>query len=281
MNPFFLIRREIPLNRKGECMKTVCDQHMHSRFSFDSVENIESYLPFAEGNDIVTTEHLEFSNPSDSGRDSAFHYNEYLSHMNELNRNYENNFLCGVEIGYFPSGEEKILEFLKDKHFDLKLLSIHQDGISDFSDRIVQEVSKKDVISNYYEIMIRALESPIRANVLAHFEYVVRYFDLPLSLYLSCAQSYLEKIIELLIEKEMALELNTRSMYMKNNIELYRCMVERYLQKGGRLFTLGSDSHTSLSYARYFKETQMFLLKNGIKEIARFKKGELYLESMV
>ena len=44
-------------------MKIVYDQHLHSNFSFDSQEQIENYLRVAGENDIVTTEHNDFSIP--------------------------------------------------------------------------------------------------------------------------------------------------------------------------------------------------------------------------
>ena len=48
-------------------------------------------------------------------------------------------------------------------------------------------------------------------------------------------------------------------------------MIEKYIKKGGRLFTLGSDAHNINEYAYKFDEAKKFLLSINIKEIILFK----------
>ena len=48
-------------------------------------------------------------------------------------------------------------------------------------------------------------------------------------------------------------------------------MKEKYLKKGGKLFTLGSDAHNIKDYAYKFDEARKFLLTRNIKEIILFK----------
>ena len=52
---------------------------------------------------------------------------------------------------------------------------------------------------------------------------------------------------------------------------LYNYMIEKYIKKGGRLFTLGSDAHNIKEYAYKFDEAKNFLLSKNIKEIILFK----------
>ena len=52
---------------------------------------------------------------------------------------------------------------------------------------------------------------------------------------------------------------------------LYNYMIEKYIKKGGRLFTLGSDAHNIKEYAYKFDEAKKFLLSKNIKEIILFK----------
>ena len=47
--------------------------------------------------------------------------------------------------------------------------------------------------------------------------------------------------------------------------------IEKYIKKGGRLFTLGSDAHNIKEYAYKFDEAKKFLLSKNIKEIILFK----------
>lgn len=69
----------------------------------------------------------------------------------------------------------------------------------------------------------------------------------------------------------MAFEVNTKSMYKYKKENLYSYMIEKYIKKGGRLFTLGSDAHNIKEYAYKFDEAKKFLLSINIKEIILFK----------
>ena len=247
------------------------DQHVHSNFSFDSNEDLENYINVSNKNDIVTTEHLDFANPVINYEDSSINYLKYIEEIDSLNKKYSNKFFSGIEIGYTPNSEKRIEDFLKDKNFNLKLLSIHQNGIYDYMCVNKKLISLEALIQEYFEKMIQALESSIEFNVLAHFEYGIRIIDISVADFDSLASKFLNKIIELIVKKEIAFEVNTKSMYKYKKENLYSYMIEKYLKKGGKLFTLGSDAHNIKDYAYKFDEARKFLLERNVKEIILFK----------
>ena len=247
------------------------DQHVHSNFSFDSNEELENYVNVSNKNDIVTTEHLDFANPIINYEDSSINYLKYIEEIDSLNKKYSNIFFSGIEIGYTPNSEKRIEDFLKDKNFNLKLLSIHQNGLYDYMCVNKKLISLEALIQEYFEQMIQALESSIEFNVLAHFEYGIRIVDISVTDFDNLASKFLNKIIELIIKKEIAFEVNTKSMYKYKKENLYSYMIEKYLKKGGKLFTLGSDAHNIKDYAYKFDEARKFLLDRNIKEIILFK----------
>ena len=247
------------------------DQHVHSNFSFDSNEDLENYINVSNKNDIVTTEHLDFANPIINYEDSSIEYLKYIKEITSLNKKYSNKFFSGIEIGYTPNSEKRIEDFLKDKNFNLKLLSIHQNGLYDYMCVNKKLISLEALIQEYFEQMIQALESSIEFNVLAHFEYGIRIVDISVVDFDNLASKFLNKIIELIIKKEIAFEVNTKSMYKYKKENLYSYMIEKYLKKGGKLFTLGSDAHNIKDYAYKFDEARKFLLDRNIKEIILFK----------
>ena len=247
------------------------DQHVHSNFSFDSNEELENYINVSNKNDIVTTEHLDFANPVINYEDSSINYLKYIEEIDSLNKKYSNKFFSGIEIGYTPNSEKRIEDFLKDKNFNLKLLSIHQNGIYDYMCVNKKLISLEALIQEYFEKMIQALESSIEFNVLAHFEYGIRIIDISVADFDSLASKFLNKIIELIVKKEIAFEVNTKSMYKYKKENLYSYMIEKYLKKGGKLFTLGSDAHNIKDYAYKFDEARKFLLARNVKEIILFK----------
>ena len=247
------------------------DQHVHSSFSFDSNEDLENYINVSNNSDIITTEHLDFENPIINYKDSSIDYLKYVGQIKNLNKKYSNKFFLGIEIGYTPNSEKRIEDFLKDKNFNLKLLSIHQNGNYDYMCVNKKLISLEVLIQEYFEQMIQALESSIEFNVLAHFEYGLRMIDISVTDFDNLTSVFLNKIIELIVKKEIAFEVNTKSMYKYKKENLYNYMIEKYIKKGGRLFTLGSDAHNIKEYAYKFDEAKKFLLSKNIKEIILFK----------
>ena len=247
------------------------DQHVHSSFSFDSNEDLENYINVSNNSDIITTEHLDFENPIINYKDSLIDYLKYVGQIKNLNKKYSNKFFLGIEIGYTPNSEKRTEDFLKDKNFNLKLLSIHQNGIYDYMCVNKKLISLETLIQEYFEQMIQALESSIEFNVLAHFEYGIRIVDISVADFDSLARKFLNKIIELIVKKEIAFEVNTKSMYKYKKENLYSYMIEKYLKKGGKLFTLGSDAHNIKDYAYKFDDAREFLLTRNVKEIILFK----------
>ena len=247
------------------------DQHVHSSFSFDTNEDLENYINVSNNSDIITTEHLDFENPIINYKDSLIDYLKYVGQIKNLNKKYSNKFFSGIEIGYTQKSEKKIEDFLKNKNFNLKLLSIHQNGNYDYMCVNKKLISLEVLVKEYFEQMIQALESSIEFNVLAHFEYGLRMIDISVIEFDNLASVFLNKIIELIVKKEIAFEVNTKSMYKYKKENLYSYMIEKYLKKGGRLFTLGSDAHNIKEYAYKFDEAKKFLLSKNIKEIILFK----------
>ena len=247
------------------------DQHVHSSFSFDSNEDLENYINVCNENDMITTEHLDFENPIINYKDSSIDYLKYVGQIKNLNKKYSNKFFLGIEIGYTPNSEKRIEDFLKDKNFNLKLLSIHQNGNYDYMCVNKKLISLEVLIQEYFEQIIQALESSIEFNVLAHFEYSLRMIDISVTDFDNLASVFLNKIIELIVKKEIAFEVNTKSMYKYKKENLYNYIIEKYIKKGGRLFTLGSDAHNIREYAYKFDEAKKFLLSKNIKEIILFK----------
>ena len=247
------------------------DQHVHSSFSFDSNEDLENYINVSNNSDIITTEHLDFENPIINYKDSLIDYLKYVGQIKNLNKKYSNKFFSGIEIGYTQKSEKKIEDFLQNKNFNLKLLSIHQNGTYDYMCVNKKIISLDTLIKEYFEQMIQALESSIKFDVLAHFEYGLRMIDISIIEFDNLASVFLNKIIELIVKKEIAFEVNTKSMYKYKKENLYNYMIEKYIKKGGRLFTLGSDAHNIREYAYKFDEVKKFLLSKNIKEIILFK----------
>lgn len=253
-------------------MMTIYDQHMHTYFSPDSSETFEEYLKQTKGS-IVTTEHLDFDDCFMDGKDTILDYEKYDKTVKKLNKQYDNRIRRGIEIGYTKDSHTQILDYLEGKDFDVQLLSVHQNGEYDFLQPIVKEKNVQDVMNEYFPLLLEALEQFPSANVLAHFDYGIRLFDVSLR-ELHGHQATLKQVLQKVIDKNMAFELNTRSMYQYGNVELYEQMITWYLELGGKSFSLGSDAHSIDYYGFYFEDAIALLEKHGVSSTVVFNKQQ-------
>jgi histidinol-phosphatase (PHP family) len=251
---------------------TIYDQHMHTYFSPDSSETFEKYLKQTKGQ-IVTTEHLDFDDRFMGGKDTILDYEEYDKIIAQLNKQYDNRIRKGIEIGYTKDSHTQILEYLEGKDFDVQLLSVHQNGEYDFLQPVVKEKDVQDVMNEYFPLLLEALDQFPVANVLAHFDYGIRLFDVSLK-ELQEHQSILERVLQKVIDKNMAFELNTRSMYQYGNVVLYEQMITWYLELGGKFFSLGSDAHSIDYYGFHFEDAIALLEKHGVSSVVIFDKQQ-------
>ncbi len=257
------------------------DQHMHTYFSPDASETFEAYLKQTTG-PIVTTEHLDFHDCYNGGQDSVLNYDDYSKKIKQLNTQYDNRIRKGIEIGYTKDSHQQIADYLKGKEFDVQLLSVHQNGEYDFLQPVVKEKEAHDVMDEYFSLLLEALENFPTANVLSHFDYGIRLFDVSVE-DLQDYQEVLKAVLQKVIDNKMAFELNTRSMYQYGNVALYEQMISWYLALGGSSFSLGSDAHSIDYYGFYFGETMTLLEKYNISKVTVFeqqKQKELTLDSL-
>ncbi|MEG2708662.1 MAG: PHP domain-containing protein, partial [Vagococcus sp.] len=174
----------------GKQMTQYYDQHLHTHHSFDSAESFENYLN-KTNKQLVSTEHLDFKNPADEFKDSIPVFQVYNDEIAQLEATFERPILRGVEIGYVPSQDSQIKDFVSASPYDVLLLSTHQNGAIDFMDPIVRKMEQKRLITEYYEQMIQSVENMSHANILTHFDYGMRQLDITAEEYQKLAEPLL------------------------------------------------------------------------------------------
>lgn len=254
------------------------DQHMHTYFSPDSSETFENYLELTDGI-LITTEHLDFEDAYNGGVDTVLNYEKYAAKVAELNSRYNGRIRKGIEIGYTPASYSRIGEYLKGKSFDVKLLSVHQNGTYDFLMPIVDTMDSRSVMQEYFTLCVEAVQRVEGANVFAHFDYGIRRLPVTVS-DLREFEPLLKQLLSGILAKEMALELNTRSMYEYGNVELYRYVIGLYQEMGGTRFSLGSDAHSTVKYRYHFEDAVQLLKEMGVTSVVQFQNQEAYFEEI-
>ena len=254
------------------------DQHMHTHFSPDSAESFENYLEQTDGL-LVTTEHLDFHDAYNGGVDTVLDYAAYSEKIDALNAIHDGRIRRGIEVGYTPESHARIMSYLEGKTFDVILLSVHQNGRYDYLQPIIDEMDPKAVMQEYFQLCTEAVRQVDGANIFAHFDYGIR--RLPVTVEdIREFEPLLKGLLNAIMAKKMALELNTRSMYEYNNADLYRYMIGLYLEMGGSSFSLGSDAHSIQKYRYHFDDAIALLHELGVTELTLFKNKMAYTEKI-
>lgn len=238
------------------------DNHLHTHFSFDSEADFVPYLE-AFGGEIVTTEHYDLSNPS-TQQDDVPDYEAYSREIAELNAQYGNRIKKGIEIGYYQPREADIIAYLADKDYDLKLLSIHHNGTNDYLDKEVAAMDKHAVIQEYLDKLEYAI-GRVEADVLAHFDYGFRLFDLTVE-ELKKYELQLCRIFQKMMDYHLAFELNSKSMYLYNHEHLYVYALDLLKKLGCHKYSVGSDGHKIEHFRLQFSRIEEILHQYGIGE---------------
>ncbi|MDN6639624.1 MAG: PHP domain-containing protein [Tetragenococcus sp.] len=255
------------------------DQHLHTFLSFDSQEIFENYL-LNKPAYFVATDHLDLHNPGDDFHDDIPDYEKLTQKLAELAPNYPTTFLKGVEIGVVPGQEDQINDYLNQHPYDLKLLSIHQNGKFDYMDDVVLTKDKFDVAKKYFDQMSQVLDTFPDAQILTHFDYGLRRLDFTPQELEKHFEKELSLILKKVIKREMALEINAKSFGYYQNANLYRYVIPLYKSLGGKFFTLGSDAHQAEDYQALFPEMAGLLKEFGVNFLVTFQKNDRFLTEL-
>lgn len=256
---------------------TVIDQHVHTSFSPDSEERLENIVRHAlelGKKAIVTTDHVDFD-CTYFKRDIVIDMPAYCQEVEVLRQKYEMDIRMGAEMGYRQDYQEQIHAFLNQHDFDIILLSVHNNGVLDFGEEAFHEQGTDVVFRDYFECLYRAVSSLDSYDVVAHFDYFVRYsknlFD---SRDYQKSKAIIYDILKVMIQNNKVLELNTAGLLRDRWIHPHTDIIRMYLDLGGRFFSLGSDAHQLGHYEQGFEEAIELLKAFDVHEIVQFKKRQ-------
>ncbi|MCM8709621.1 histidinol phosphate phosphatase [Clostridium sp. SYSU_GA19001] len=218
------------------------DSHIHTEFSTDSKMWISEAIEKAEELNIglILTEHMDINYPE---KDSfIFSPEEYFK---EYEKYKSNKLLLGIELGMQPNCVLEGKKIIEKYPFDYVLGSIHLvDGIDIYLENYYKGRSKKETFEMYFKFMLDCLNAYTFIDSLAHIDYISRYarYDDSELIYEDFYE-YIDEILKTAVQKNIALEINTRRFESNKSIRNVQKIYKRFYELGGRIVTLGSDSH--------------------------------------
>ncbi|WP_052646826.1 histidinol-phosphatase HisJ family protein [Paenibacillus terrae] len=259
------------------------DQHVHSSYSPDSNSTLEVLVRYALALGkpaIVTTDHLEYDCKYFK-QDVHIDWKSYHSEVEELLLRYPMEIRKGIEVGFRSDYKDVINEYLAQREFDVILLSAHNDGYLDFSEKAYHDLPIQQRLKHYFMQVREAIDQMDNYDIVAHLDYVTRYTTYPVDEEdIVACKPVLYDILKLIIEKEKVLELNTTGLYRQGWIHPHPYILDMYVNLGGRAVSIGSDAHQVGDVEQGFAEAIELLHGLGIQEVVQFKRRAPYLVSI-
>ncbi len=244
------------------------DFHIHSDYSADSRIKLAELIPhsISLGYDaIAITEHLDLL-PHEVTIFGIPPLQKYLARINQLRIEYPQiKIIFGIEVGDFQKVKEYAETILNKVKFDLILGSVHfVDDHINVAIPMKAPLSKTQV-TEYYEQNLCLVET-CDINVLGHLGVYKRYYtDIPDESY---CHALIKQILEVIIKRGIALELNF-SAYRRTyqNLHPDPAYLELYKQLGGKLITIGSDSHKLEQIGDYYHKAKEAVEQYGFTQL--------------
>ncbi len=253
----------------------VFDSHMHTEFSSDSKMKIEDVMEKGKQLNIGTiiTEHMDYNYPEKDlfKVDCNEFFNTYSKYRN-------NNLLLGIEIGLSHTIVDKNNTISNSYPFDFILGSIHSiNDVDIFLDPRKNTLSKQEYLSKYFKEMIKDISEFDNFDSLSHIDYPCRYLKHDDNeIYLSEFSDYLDKIFNILIKKDKAIEVNTRRLGDEKAVKSLIPIYKRYKELGGKYVTIGSDAHNKKGIGLHLDAAKYIIKEAGLTPVY-FKERKMYI----
>lgn len=266
----------------------LCDYHVHTIYSDDSVYKMEDVIKdgIKKGiNELCFTDHVDYGIKRDvddplgpiylngqpiSNVDYPKYYKEYLY----LKEKYKDQMTLkfGLEFGVQVHTIPKYDALFKQYPFDFIILSIHQVDDLEFWTRDFQKGrTEKEYYERYYQELYDVVNLYHDYSVLGHMDLIKRYDDYDGYDSFNNHKEMITQILETVIKDGKGIEINTSSVrYEIGDLTPSRDILKLYLKLGGTIITIGSDSHQEDHLGAYIEDTKKELKELGFKQYCTY-----------
>lgn len=257
-----------------------CDLHIHSEFSHDSDAPLEEICAAAVQNDIgiiSVTDHCEIPEVPDN-IDGYYlpRENARICAIREAQAAHPGlTLLYGIELGNPWDVPQRTEEFLRQRpELDFVIGAVH--FLSDLRDIYLLPYDTPESIDamfrDHFECMLKLVQFG-NFDTLAHLDYPLRKLQGKVS---ACSvapwRELIEPVLQELVKKGIALEINTRGTYdWQGRPGPEEWVLRRYRELGGELITVGSDAHIPRWIGAGFDEAAALLKKCGFESYTIYK----------
>lgn len=265
------------------------DYHLHTEFSDDSTNPMENVILEAiekQLDEICFTDHVDYGVKCDFDEDRSYYderfgkgnyrintnYPLYFAKIAELSNKYQQTITIrkGLEFGVQPKEIERYEKLFAQYPLDFVILSVHEIDDLWLFKWIKNQSDQKQYNLDYYANIYECMKKYDNYSVLGHLDQIKRY-DPKGSLPFNEIKEACAEILKLAIQKEKGIEINTSTCLSANDEPMPSFdIIKLYYDLGGRIITLGSDSHKPNAVANSFDLTREKLKAIGFREFCTF-----------
>lgn len=277
-------------------MKMRIDYHIHTEFSDDSDYAMEQVIKDAikKGFDeLCFTDHVDYGIKKDWDEPGEMIYRKggagepdqmpvanvdypvYYKTFQKMKELYQDEISLkfGLEFGMQAHTVEKYEKLFSRYPFDFIILSVHEIEDKEFWDQGFQNgMTQQEYNERYYEEMLYLVKNYHNYSVLGHMDLITRYDKAGVYPF-EKLKPILTKILKTVIADGKGIEINTSShRYGLKDLTPSRDILKLYKELGGKIITIGSDSHKPEHLGAFVDETKEELKALGFEQICTFDK---------
>jgi histidinol-phosphatase (PHP family) len=254
------------------------DYHHHTDNSFDSQAQMKEVCEHAieKGlNEICFTEHFSV-NPKVPTY-GHMNFDRYFSQIEACRKLFGNQLTikAGIELCEPHLMKEKYRDVLNDLEIDFIMGSVHNIKEEKLRTFMVGK-TPQEIYQKYFE-EVYAMVAHADIDVIAHLDLIKRYAVESMGNYeFDDYKSIIEKIMRKAIERGIGIEINTSGLSNKVLNETLPSMdvLRLYQSLGGKILTIGSDSHLAETVGSNQEVAIKMAKEAGFQGIYVFEKRE-------
>ena len=257
------------------------DYHVHTYYSDDSKYPMEEVVKDAiklKIDEICFTDHVDYGIKNDVDDPvktpcQNVDYEKYFKEIEYLKQKYPDiRIKKGLEFGVQRHTADKFDKLFNRYPLDFVILSCHQTDDKEFWTQDYQKgKSQKEYNLGYYNEIYEVMKVYKNYSVLGHLDHIVRYDECGVYPFPEI-KDIVTKILKLAIEDNKGIEINTSSVrYGLKDTTPSKDIIKLYRDLGGKIITIGSDSHKKEHLGAYIDETKIMLKDMGFEYLCIFK----------
>ncbi len=260
--------------------KNIVDLHVHTDNSFDGNHSATFFCEKAELLElraVAFTDHCEVDQFKGDAEYEKRIFQAFFE-VAKVRSAFKGKMIVlnGIELGQPAFDIETAEDIINRYDYDQIIGSVHnlRGGEDFYYMENLTLTQAEDLLKQYFVEIIIMLEWG-NFDVLAHLTYPLRYFysQSNLEIDLSKFDEQINKILELTIEKGIALEINTAALRQPlNKLAPEIDIIKRFREMGGRYVTVGSDAHYAEHLAADIDKAFDAALEAGFECITFFQK---------